>query len=578
MPIHNSEIADEFKTLADLLEIQGANAFRVRAYRNAARVIRGLSRSAAEMVEADEDLTELSGIGKDLAEKIATLVHTGKLPLLDEVEEDVPEELSDLMHVEGLGPKRVQALYKGLGVRSLRQLREAVEQDRVAGLPGFGRKTQKKIQEAVERMGAGEGGGKAVRTAWSEAREFADSLVAHLGETKGLGHVTVAGSYRRRKETVGDLDILVTTDDPDTVMDRFTRYEEVDEVVSKGSTRSTVRLRNGLQVDLRVLSEQSYGAALHYFTGSKAHNIRIRKRGMERNLKVNEYGIFKGDERVAGRTEEEVFDSVGLPYIEPELREDRGEIEAAERGDLPKLVTLEDIRGDLHCHTDATDGRNTLKEMAEAARDRGYEYLAVTDHTKRVSMAHGLDEKRLAKAIDAVDRLNDRMDGFTVLKAAEVDILKDGSLDLPDWILKRLDLTVCSVHYDTALSRKRQTERIIKAMDDPHFKILGHPSGRLINEREPYEVDLEAVMRAAAERGCVLEVNGQPSRLDLTDSDCILARELGVRLALSTDAHATDHLAYMELAIGQARRGWVEPNQVINTRNLKGLRKVLKRD
>ena len=578
MPIHNSEIAHEFNTLADLLEIQGANAFRIRAYRNAARVIQGLSRSAAEMVEADEDLTELSGIGKDLADKIATLVNTGKLPLLDEVEEEVPEELSDLMHVEGLGPKRVQALYKELGVRSLRQLREAVEQDRVAGLSGFGQKTQQKIRRAVERLDAGESGGREVRTPWVEAREFADSLVSHLGETEGLGHITVAGSFRRCKETVGDLDILVTTDHPGTVMDRFTGYDEVDEVVSKGSTRSTVRLRNGLQVDLRVLSEQSYGAALHYFTGSKAHNIRIRKRGVERDLKVNEYGIFRGDKWVAGRTEEEVFSSVGLPYIEPELREDRGEIEAAERGELPKLVTLEDIRGDLHCHTDATDGRNSLEEMAEAARDRGYEYLAVTDHTKRVSMAHGLDEKRLAKAIDAVDRLNDSLEGLTVLKAAEVDILKDGSLDLPDRILKRLDLTVCSVHYDTGLSRKRQTERIIKAMDHPHFKILGHPSGRLINEREAYKVDLEAVMRAAAERGCVLEVNGQPSRLDLTDSDCILAGELGVRLALSSDAHATGHLAYMELAVGQARRGWVECDQVINTRKLKSLRNILNRN
>ncbi len=578
MPIHNSEIAEEFNTLADLLEIQGANAFRVRAYRNAARVIQGLSRSAAEMVDSDEDLTDLPGIGKDLADKIATLVKTGKLPLLDEVEQEVPEALSDLMDVQGLGPKRVQALYKELGVRSLEQLREAAQQGRVAGLSGFGRKTEQKILDAVGRLGASQGGGKEARTPWYQAREFAESLAEHLRRAEDIGHVTVAGSYRRRKETVGDLDILVTTDHAAAVMDRFTAYDAVEEIVSKGTTRSTVRLRNGLQVDLRVLSEDSYGAALHYFTGSKAHNIRIRKRGVERDLKINEYGVFQGDQRVAGRTEEEVFDAVGLPFIEPELREDRGEIEAAEQGSLPKLITLDDIRGDLHAHTTATDGRNTLEEMAEAARKRGYDYLAVTDHTKRVTMAHGLDEDRLAKAVDAIDRLNDRLEGFTVLKAAEVDILKDGSLDLPDRILKRLDLTVCSIHYDTGLSRKRQTERIVKAMDNPHFNILGHPSGRLINEREPYEVDLEAVMRAAAERGCVLEVNGQPSRMDLSDGDCMLARELGVRLALSTDAHATDHLAFMELAVGQARRGWVEPEQVVNTRKLKDLRKLLKRD
>lgn len=579
MPIHNAEIADRFDTLADLLEIQGANAFRVRAYRNAARMIRGLARSLAEMAAADEDLTELPGIGKDLARKIAVLASTGRLPALEELERTVPEELSDLMRLDGLGPKRVQALYKELGIGNFEQLKKAAEQGRIRELPGFGEKTEEKIRGAIERLSDAEavGAGAEARILWNVARQYADALIRHMEKSPGVRHVTVAGSYRRRKETVGDLDLLVTTARPETAMDRFVGFDDVSEVVSKGITRSTVRLRNGLQVDLRVLSEDSYGAALHYFTGSKAHNIRIRRRGVDRGLKINEYGVFRGDERIAGRDEREVFEAVGLPFIEPELREDRGEIEAAERHRLPKLVHLDDIRGDLHAHTVATDGRNTLQEMADAARGRGYEYLAITDHTKRVAVAHGQDEQRLAEQIDAIDRLNDRLHDIRLLKSAEVDILEDGSLDLPDRTLKRLDLTVCSIHYDTALPRKRQTERIIKAMDHPCFNILAHPSGRLIGEREPYDLDLETVMRAAAERGCFLEVNGQPSRLDLTDGDCLLAGELGVGLALSTDAHAIDHLDYMELAVGQARRGWVSAEQVINTLPLNSLLKRLRR-
>jgi len=360
-------------------------------------------------------------------------------------------------------------------------------------------------------------------------------------------------------------------------MERFVAHEEVAEVVSRGDTRSTVLLRSGLQVDLRVVPEASYGAALHYFTGSQAHNIAVRKRGVERGYKINEYGVYQGETVIAGAAEEEVFAAVDLPWIPPELREDRGEIAAAEAGELPTLVTEADIRGDLHCHTRATDGADTMEAMADAARDRGYAYLAVTDHSRRVAMAHGLDEKRLREQLAAIDRLNDDLDGITLLKGIEVDILENGSLDLPDAVLAELDLTVCSVHYRFDLSRAKQTERILKAMDNPHFRILGHPTGRLLGERAPYAVDMERLVDGAVARGCILEVNAQPSRLDLRDVDCQLACERGAKLAISTDAHNAHNLALMRFGVDQARRGWVRPADVINTRDLAGLRQALQR-
>ncbi|MFW5955020.1 MAG: PHP domain-containing protein, partial [Guyparkeria sp.] len=382
-------------------------------------------------------------------------------------------------------------------------------------------------------------------------------------------------SYRRGKETVGDLDILVTCRKDSPVMDRFVAHEEVSRVVSHGGTRSTVHLRSGLQVDLRVVPAVGAGAALHYFTGSKAHNIAVRRRGVERGLKINEYGVYRDEKRIAGRTEDEVFEAVGLPFVAPELREDRGEIEAAEARRLPDLVSLADIRGDLHCHTDATDGQHDLETMARAAQARGYEYLAITDHSKAVRVANGLDADRLLAQVDEIDRLNEALEGITILKGIEVDILADGRLDLPDDVLDRLDLAVCSIHSRFNLSEKQQTERVLRAMENPHFTILGHPTGRLINQRRPYAIDLGQVIRAAAERGCFLEVNAQPSRLDLDDAACMLAREQGARIAVSTDAHADVQLDAMRFGITQARRGWLTADDVINTRGLAALRKLI---
>jgi DNA polymerase (family 10) len=549
LPVRNAEIAEILNRTAELLEIEGANPFRVRAYRNAARTVDGLPRSVVAMLADGQDLSELPGIGKDLAHKIEQAAQTGHLPLLDEIEQRLPPGLARLLGVPGLGPKRVRALYEG-----------------------FSAKIEAKILHALETRGAEER-----RMKRAEAEEVAEPLVRHLEAAKGVKRVVVAGSYRRRKETVGDLDILATCSRKSPAIERFVAYEDVAEVVSRGTTRSTVILRGGLQVDLRVVPEASYGAAMHYFTGSKAHNIAVRKMGMAKGLKINEYGVFKGKRRIAGRTEREVFARVGLPYIEPELREGTGEIEAARAGRLPKLVTTKDIRGDLHVHSKATDGRASIEEMARAARARGHAYLAITDHSKRVAIAHGLDAKRLARQIAEIEALNARLRGIRILKSIEVDILPDGSLDLPDSILQELDLTVCSVHSRFDLPRERQTERIIRAMDNLNFNILGHPSGRLLGERPPYEVDMERVIRAARERDCFLEVNAQPQRLDLIDAHCRLAKDMGVKVAVSTDAHSIAGLDLLRFGVDQARRGWLEPDDVLNARPWREVEKLLKR-
>ncbi len=572
MPIHNIEIAELLNQYADLMEIQGENAYRIRAYRNAAQTVAGLSRSVAEMVKAGEDLSKLPGIGSSLADHIVEIVQTGRFQKLEDQKKKTPAALITLLKIPGFGPKRVALVYKKLKVKSLKELEKAVREGKLKDLPGFGEKIQQKILQHLQKADREE-----KRFLLAVAEQLVEPLVVMLQETSGVEKVQVAGSYRRRKETVGDADILVTGRKGSKVMDRFTEYEDVAEVLSRGETRSSVVLRSGLQVDLRFVPRESYGAALHYFTGSKAHNVAIRTRGVKRGLKINEYGIFKGRRRVGGEHEEEVFEAVGLPFIEPELRENQGEIEAAEAGKLPKLVRLEDIRGDLHCHTTATDGRNSLLEMAEAARARGYEYLAICDHSKRVAMARGLDATRLAKQIKEIAKVNARFRNFRLLKSIEVDILEDGSLDLPDSILKELDLVVAAVHYGTKLSRDKQTARILKAMDNPYVTIIAHPTGRIINERDPYEIDMERVLKGAEERGCFVELNANPNRLDLNEVYCRMAKELGVKVAVSTDAHSVEGLNDIKYGVGQARRGGLEAADVLNTRRWPELRKLIRK-
>jgi len=572
MPVHNPEIAEIFSELADLLELQEANPFRVRAYRSAAQTVAGLPRDARDMLWDHKDLTELPGIGKDLAGKIEQIVKTGSLDVLEKARRDTPGQLPEMMKLPGLGAKRVKLIYDELGIDNLEKLAEAVEKHRLKEIRGFGEKTEQKILEQIEARRHRE-----QRYKLADALPVGQSLVGYLKNVPGVKQVAIAGSYRRQRETVGDLDILATCTKSSPAMKHFVQYDEVKEVISEGKTKATVRLRSGMQVDLRVVADASYGAALHYFTGSKAHNIAIRNMGVKRKLKINEYGVFRGKRRVAGRTEEEVYKKVRLPYIEPELRENRGEIDAAKENRLPKLITLEDIRGDLHSHTTATDGKYSMREMAEAARDLGYDYLAITDHSKSIAMSKGLDEKRLHRQAKEIDKLNEKISGIRLLKACEVDILADGSLDLDDAALKELDLTVCSIHSKFNLSRAKQTERIIRAMGNPHCNIIGHPTGRLIGRRDPYEVDADRLIRAAAERGCFLELNAQPDRLDLADVHCKLAKEHGVKVAISTDAHRMTDLAFMRFGVGQARRGWLERDDVINTRKWGELKKLLKR-
>jgi len=572
MPVHNVEIAQTLNKLADLLEIEGANAFRVRAYRNAAHLVESLPRSVADMVAANEDLSELPGIGEALAKKLKEIVETGHLAALEREEKQVPPALSDLLKIPGLGPRRVHELFEKLKITDLASLEHAVREGKLRALDGFGEKTETRIREYLHRQTQ-----TVKRMLLVTAEQVVASLLKTLRGVKGVKRVVPAGSFRRRQETVGDVDILATCADSAEIMRRFVGYEDVAEVIAHGATRSSVILRSGLHVDLRVVPEACYGAALHYFTGSKAHNIAIRARGVKAELKINEYGVFRGEARVGGATEDEVYASVALPYIEPELREGRGEIEAAEKGRLPKLVTLADIRGDLQAHSTATDGRAGIAEMAKAARKFGYEYLAITDHSKRMTMVHGLDAARLAQQIREIDRLNKTWSDFRILKSIEVDILENGKLDLADDILKELDVVVGAVHSLFNLSREKQTERIVRAMDNPCFHIFAHPSGRLIGERDAYEVDLERLLHAAKERGCFMELNAHPQRLDLNDVYCRMAKELGVKVAISTDAHNPLSLDFMRFGVGQARRGWLEKDDVLNTRSREAVRKLLKK-
>jgi DNA polymerase (family 10) len=570
MPIHNADVAAVFEEIADLLELKGENPFRIRAYRNAARMILDLGQELRDMVGGGVPLTDLPGIGEDLARKIEEIVGTGKCRALEELRSESTPGILELLRLPGLGPKRVKLLNKQLGVANMEQLEAAARAGKIRDLPGFGEKSEKRLLEALQARALT---GK--RFLLAAVEPYAEALVAHLRKVAGVKETAVAGSYRRRKETVGDLDVLVVARQGNEVADAFTAYDEVHHVLAKGETKSSVLLRSGIQVDLRVVEAKSFGAALNYFTGSKAHNIAIRRLGQQRGLKINEYGVFRDDNYLAGRTEEEVYAAVDLPYIPPELREDTGEIEAAQKGQLPKLVSQENIRGDLHVHTSESDGQNTLEEMALAARARGYEYLAVTDHSKRLTVARGLDAKRLRKQMEEIDRINAKLKGCVILKGIEADILENGELDLPNEVLKDLDLVIGAVHSHFQLPEARQTERIMKAMDNPYFTMLAHPSGRLLLEREGYAVDMSRLLQHAKERGCFMELNSHPLRLDLDDSHCRAARDMGILICINTDAHSIAELNHVRFGVGQARRGWLEAKHVLNTRGLADVQTLL---
>ena len=571
MPVHNIDIANVFDEIADYLEIEGENPFRIRAYRNAAGTVRGLGTELKDMVADNADLTELAGIGKELAAKIREILETGTAKALIKLHARIPRTVIEILRLPNLGPKRVRILYQDLKIETLQQLSQAARKGDIRALDGFGEKIENAILEAIEAQAQ-----KEKRFKVAEAKPYVDSLIGYLQGVPGVKDVVAAGSYRRSRETVGDLDILVAARKGSPVMDRFVEYDEVKNVLSRGETRSSIVLRCGLQVDVRRVEQASFGAALQYFTGSKSHNIAIRRLGQQRGLKINEYGVFRFEQCLAGKTEASVYRTVDLPLIPPELRENRGEIEAARDGLLPNLIKLSDLKGDLHIHTDYTDGRNSLREMALAAQQRGHKYLAVTEHSDRLKIAGGLDPPKLLKQMEEVDQLNDELKGITILKGIEVEILKDGGLDLADNVLAKLDLVVGTVHSHFSLSLQQQTERILRAMDHPYFSFLAHPSGRLINEREPYEVDMMRLIHKARERGCFLELNANPRRLDLYDTYCQVAKAQGVLVAINSDAHQVNALDHIGFGVGQARRGWLEKGDVLNTHSLTQLRRLLK--
>jgi DNA polymerase (family 10) len=570
MPVLNAAVAEAFLNLADLLEIEEANQFRIRAYRNAARVIASQPTQLYILIKHRVDLSTLPGIGKDLAGKIKELVRTGSLQMLRQAEKRVGPSIRQLLQVDGLGPKRVKTLRDTLKIRSMQDLREALKQGQLKGVAGFGPVLTNKINVSLHQYASDSD----QRMTLDTAEPIAHALLAYLIHQCDPEKIEIAGSLRRMKETVGDIDIVVSAKRSLPIIKAFVGYDDVKEVLSKGSTRASVVFRSGCQVDLRVVKSDSFGAALHYFTGSVSHNIAIRQRGLKKGLKINEYGVFSKQKKRAGRSEEQMYQAVGLPFIPAELRENTGEIEAAERGELPILVQRDDIKGDLHLHTIASDGQASLEQMLAAAQACGYQYIAVTDHSKRRG---GLDEQGLKAQIKKIDKLNAQSSRCTILSGVEVDILQDGSLDLPDRILKELDYVVCSIHSQFQLSRAKQTDRIIRAIDNRYCRTIGHMTGRLLGVRKGYDIDIERIMQHAKQAACFIELNAQPKRLDISDIYCRMAKDVGVLVAIGSDAHSVHDFDYMRYGVGQARRGWLTAKNIVNSRTLAPLKILLKR-
>ncbi len=568
----NFDISAIFNKIADLLEIRGDNPFRVRAYRKAAFNIETLGRDVSGLSAAD--LTEIPGIGSDLASKIEEYLRSGRIGTYEKLRQEVPEGLADLLNVPGLGPKTVGLVYRQYKVRNLDELERLARDHRLASLPGIKEKTESNIIKGVEMLRRASS-----RYPLGRILPLAEEIGRYLREKAPVDRMDVAGSIRRWKETVKDIDILSTSKDPKAVMLAFIHMPGVKEVLMKGPTKSSVVTEEGIQVDIRVVEEDSYGSALAYFTGSKAHNIRLREMAVKAGMKLNEYGIFreKGGKKLGGREEKDIYRLLGLAYVPPELREDTGEIEAAAEGSLPCLVELSDIRGDLHLHTSWSDGSQSLEELVEASINRGYQYAAVTDHSKGLGVARGLNEERILEQMRHVSSLNRRLRSFRLLSGVEVNIKADGSLDFDAGLLRRLDIVVASVHSGFKQPGEKITKRIVAAMQNPCVSIIAHPSGRLIGEREAYEMDMDAVLRAASRTGTAIEINAYPLRLDLSDSYVRTARAQNVPLVISTDSHTAGQFQNMAYGLGVARRGWLEKGDVANTLDSDELLKILQK-
>src|SRR5574341_307018 len=570
--MQNRAIAAMFNDIADMLEIKDESPFRITAYRRAARALEAMGEDiAAVTARGPKDLLKIPGIGKGTAEKIEEFLLRGTCAYYDELLASLPAGITTLMSVPEIGPKTALMLHEKLGIGTIEQLEQAAKGGQIRTLPRMGAKTEENIIRGIalirrtkERRPIGQ--------VLPQAQEIVDALRA-LKEVKEL---SVAGSLRRMRDTIGDIDIIVTSSSPERVMETFTSLPRVKQVLARGPTKSSVLLDSDLQADVRVVDPPSFGAALQYFTGSKDHNVKIRERGVRKGLKVNEYGVYrvKDDTRLAGRTEEDVYKAVGLPWIPPEIRENQGEVELAEKGKLPRLITLQDIRGDLQMHTRWSDGAEPVEQMARVARDRGYEYIAITDHSQSLKFVGGVPVDELRANAKTCRKLSDKL-GFAVLIGTECDILPDGRLDYPADVLAGLDLVVASVHTRFKMPVKEMTARLTKAMQNPHVDILGHPTGRLLGSRESYEVEIEQLIAAAQKTRTALEINASPGRLDLSDVHARLARERGVTLAINTDAHSRYELRFMEYGISVARRAWIEPKHVLNTLSLTELRAAL---
>lgn len=587
--LSNSEITKILYEIGEYLEMKG-EAFKPRAYERAGQAVESLEKPINEIYKKGgiKALEEIPGIGVSIAEKIEELIKTGRLKYYEELKKKIPVNLSELTAVEGMGPRKIKVLYEKLKIKNLNDLEKAAKAGKIRKLEGFGIKSEENILKGIEFVKSG-GGRFILGFIMPEIRQIEE----RLKKLKEVKVINAAGSVRRRKETVGDVDFLIISDKPELVMDFFVSMPEVARVFARGKTKSAIKLKNGMDVDLRVLPEESYGAALNYFTGSKDHNIALREIAIKKGYKLNEYGLFKiaelrGTKRgttrkeiqIAGKTEEEIYKALGMDYIEPELRENHGEIELAQQHRLPKLIGYNDLKGDLQIQTKWTDGEYSIEEMANEAMKIGLSYIAITDHTKRLAMARGLDEKRILKQMEEIDRLNSKFEfrnsKFRILKGTEVDILKDGSLDLPDKILKKLDIVGASIHSNFNLSRKEQTERLKKAMRNPNVDIIFHPTGRIIQKRPAYEIDIDEIIKTAKATKTALEINSYPDRLDLKDEYIRKCVEAGVKMAINSDAHSIHHLHYLECGIAQARRGWATKNDIINAWPVEKMLKMLK--
>ncbi len=567
----NQDIAKAFNEIADLLEIKGENPFRIRAYRRAAQNIESLGRDIADMSE--DEMIRIPGIGKDLAGKIREFVEKGRIERLEELRKEVSPGLTEIMTVPGVGPKTAKVIFEELGISNIEELEVAARQGRLQGLPGIKRKTEENILRGIEMLKRGR-----ERQPLGKVLPLAEEIVARLKRVRSVRKISLAGSLRRWKDTIKDIDILATSTNPTEVMNAFVNMPEVEEVLLKGPTKSSVVLGEGLQVDLRVVEEDSFGAALQYFTGSKAHNIKIRERAVKMGLKINEYGVFRESDgkKIAGRTEEEVYQAIGLPYIPPELREDRGEVEAAEKGVLPELVEIGDIKGDLHVHTRYSDGSHGIEEIALFAKSLGYRYIAITDHSKGLGVAGGLTAEQVMEQVKEIQAINRKIKNFRIFMGVEVDIRSDGSLDLPDEVLSKLDIVIASIHSGFRQSVGQLTMRLLSAIKSPYVKIIAHPTGRLIGERDPYEVDMVQILQMAKENSTALEINAYPLRLDLNDRYAREAKEMGIPLVISTDTHITEQFRFMRYGVHVARRAWLESKDILNTKDIKELERFLK--